>query len=55
MKNLKMLKGAKLIQKTSQKSINGGIDDKLTCSKLNPTCPPGYGCAWSIGRCVYGA
>lgn len=55
MKPLKNVAGSKMISKNEQKQINGGIVDNLKCSEAYPECPPGYGCVWRTGRCVWGA
>ena len=53
MKDLKKIKGAKILSKNEQKSIKGGIAPVIVCDDNNP-CPIGYLClmgAWS-GICV---
>jgi hypothetical protein len=51
MKNLKNLKGAKMISKSEQQSIKGGFT--IYCY-FNQPCPDGYLCMWSAdyGTCV---
>lgn len=47
MKNLKELKGAKLLSKAEQKAITGG----LACRTEDEWCPPGSYCCMPRGLC----
>jgi len=52
MKDLKNLKGAKMLSKNDQRSIKGGI---MICDIYNHPCPEGYYCDWrnvSSGWCL---
>jgi len=56
MKNLKKLKGVKMLSKTEQKVIAGG---SLHCNVRYDTCPPGWYCYFPTqdpynGWCVSG-
>jgi hypothetical protein len=51
MKNLKELKGVKVISKTEQKAIAGGIVRGIPCNEFT-TCPPGTCCSNNPGYCV---
>lgn len=48
MNNLIKLKGAKLLSKTEQKSINGGL---YFCKEPSDVCPPHYCCNTENWRC----
>ena len=50
MKDLKKLKGAKMISKSEQQAIKGGVIYQCVTEK---DCPVGYGCVRGI--CVWGA
>jgi len=48
MKNLKELKGVKILNKSEQKAITGGY----ACIHPNHTCPPGSYCCLKVDRCT---